>query len=134
MIDFHPGEHQALALPITEHLLNPCSSFFLIQRRKLAIQTHHRDQRSAISLEQRRVNARPTPSGAGKSLQGENPESREIGAAVIERGLVGRRPLPLPDINLLIERRTVLPLAAIEQHQRCQQHRQSSNKNHEASF
>jgi hypothetical protein len=40
---------------------------------------------------------------------------------------MGRRPLSLPDVKLLIERWGVLPFATIEQQKRRQRHEQSGD-------
>ncbi len=105
----------------------------LIQPLELAIQTNHRNQRPAITLEQHRIDPRPAPAGLWERLQGQHAQGREIGAAVAQRGVMGRRPLALPDVELLIEWRCARSLATVEQH-RCQQNDQACEKNHEKNL
>ncbi|MNF96811.1 hypothetical protein D3C84_796130 [compost metagenome] len=121
MVDFHAGEHQPLRLPIAEHLQDLRRDLVLIQRLELAIETNHRNQRPAIPFEQHRVDSRPVPTRLGKRLQGQHPQGRKIRTAVFECGFVGRRPLSLPYIKLLIERRCVLLFATAKQSQHHQQ-------------
>jgi hypothetical protein len=54
-------------------------------------------------LEQRRIDLRPMPAVIGECLQGQHAQCREALAAFAQGGVMGRRPLTLPDIKLLIE-------------------------------
>ncbi|MNG08820.1 hypothetical protein D3C84_922050 [compost metagenome] len=130
MVDFNAGEVQPLPLPIVEHSLDLRGNFVLIQRLELTIKTNHRYHRPAITFEQRRINARPAPASLRERLQGQHPQGRKVRAAVLEGRFMGRGPLSLPDVELLIQWRSVLSFATVEQSNRRQQHNQSSQKNH----
>ncbi|MCY1451955.1 hypothetical protein D9M71_688470 [compost metagenome] len=130
MVDFHAGEVQPLSLPVADHLPDLRCDLILIQRLELPIQANHRNHRPAIALEQCRVNPGPTPARVGKGLQGQHPQRRKVGAAIPEGSVVGRRPLPLPDVKLLIQRRCILSFATGGERQRHQQDHRASEKNH----
>lgn len=115
VINFHAGQSQALGLPIGEHLLDLCNDIILIQRLELAIQTNHRNQWPIILLEQPRINPRPSPAFLRECLQRQHPQGREIRTAIAQCGLMGRGPLALPDVELLIEWWGISLLTATEQ-------------------
>ncbi|MNR34834.1 hypothetical protein D3C85_1526380 [compost metagenome] len=102
MIDFHTGKVQPLSLPIDDHLLNLHRDLILIQRLELTIKANHRDQRTTITLEQQRIDSRPTPAGLGESLQCQHTQGGKVRAAVCQGRFMGWRPLSLPDVELLI--------------------------------
>ncbi|MNF41804.1 hypothetical protein D3C84_228420 [compost metagenome] len=120
-----------MCLPIVDQLLHLGGDFILIQRRELPVETNHRNQRPTILLEQYRINPRPAPGSLGEGLQRQHPQGRKICAAVAESGVMGRCPLPLPDVELLIQRWRVLSFATAEQRQRRKQNDRASEKNHE---
>ncbi|MNF76478.1 hypothetical protein D3C84_585930 [compost metagenome] len=61
MVDFHAGEGQPLPLPIADQLLDLLRDLVLVQRLELAIKANYCNQRPAITLEQCRIDPRPTP-------------------------------------------------------------------------
>ncbi|MCY1440843.1 hypothetical protein D9M71_571320 [compost metagenome] len=130
MVDFHTGEVQSLSLPIADHLADLRRDFFLIQRLELPIQANHRNHRPAVVLEQLRIHSGSAPARLGKGLQGQHPQRRKVCTAVPEGGVVGRRPLPLPDVELLIQRRCVRSFATGGQRQRYQQDNGANEKTH----
>jgi hypothetical protein len=89
VVDFHARERQPLPLPLAEHLLDVRRDVVLIQRLELAVEANHRNQRSAIALEQRRIDSRPAPARLRKRLQGQHPQGRKVRATVLQGGVMG---------------------------------------------
>ncbi|MNG28381.1 hypothetical protein D3C84_1136320 [compost metagenome] len=82
---------------------------------ELTIEPDDRDQRTAIILQQRWIDLRPAPTGLRVCLQSQHPQGGKVRARLSQGIFMGRRPLTLPDVELLIEGRCVLLLATAEQ-------------------
>ena len=130
VVDFNPHRRQALGLPIAQQLLDLRDHIVLAEGFELAVQANHRNERSTVSLEQRRIDTRAIPAGAGKRLQRQHPQAGKVATALPQRAFMGRRPLALPDIELLIEDGwRGLVTAAQKQRGQCQ--REPVDKSHE---
>jgi hypothetical protein len=133
VVDFHTAEAQSQRLPIADHLLNLCRHLILIQRLELTIEANHRNQWPPVSLEQCRINSCTTPASLGKACSASTVKWK-VCAAVPQCDVVVGCPLSLPDVELLIEWRSVLPFATTEQGERRQQEDPASQKNHESAY
>jgi hypothetical protein len=61
------------------------------------------------------MNPRPAPPFAGKGLQCQYAQGREVSATVAQCRFMRRRPLALPDVELLVEGRRDVLLATCQQ-------------------